>query len=312
MNRTDTLLASPRSAPVVASDAVPLTFTIIDERVTVDWSAAYPAVRQAVLAWFGWFATAPVAADYTVTIAVETGDVVQRAEVSSSPPSEIRVADGRFAWRWPDGTAATYDPRQRVVTYREALFCGLRFRQLLLMVTALRVLERGGLILHAGALVDAGGALLLVGTSGAGKSTLVRDAQPSDALADDLAVLRHEDGQWWAYRSPWWQGGTGCRWPNDSPLRLPVRAGFLLQRQPDQECCTPLTPPEAIQLLTRCLWSPPLPPDHAAAFHASAVGLMAALGLAASWHRLSYVRANGTPWRLLRAAATVNTGAQAA
>lgn len=98
---------------------------------------------------------APGANDYTVTIATEAARPVARE--AAAPPSvpEGRVTDGRFHWSWSDGTEATYDPQQCAVTYREARFCGLRFRQLLLTVTALRLLARGGLVLHAGALNEA-------------------------------------------------------------------------------------------------------------------------------------------------------------
>lgn len=76
--------------------------------------------------------------------------------------------------------------------------------------------RRGGLVLHACGVVDAGRALVFLGASGAGKSTLARlwrrHAPGATVLSDDRVVLRraggrlHATGQtrsWRAFGTPW-------------------------------------------------------------------------------------------------------------
>ena len=71
----------------------------------------------------------------------------------------------------------------------------------------IRLLDYGGLMLHASATVIDGEAYLFAGQSGIGKSTHARllmerfpDAQ---LINDDKPALRCIDGRWYAYGTPW-------------------------------------------------------------------------------------------------------------
>ena len=72
----------------------------------------------------------------------------------------------------------------------------LGIHTLLLPVLALLFAQRGLCLVHAGALLDEGGAVLVLGPSGQGKSTLIAAALGSgrDVLGDDLMVARLETG----------------------------------------------------------------------------------------------------------------------
>lgn len=67
---------------------------------------------------------------------------------------------------------------------------------LLLPVLALLFAQRGLCLVHAGALLDQGGAVLVLGPSGQGKSTLIAAALGSGqvVLGDDLMVARLDSG----------------------------------------------------------------------------------------------------------------------
>lgn len=79
---------------------------------------------------------------------------------------------------------------------------------------------RQGVIVHATAVVVDGGALLFIGDSGAGKSTMARlwsAERDVTVLADDLIILRYEEGRFIAYGTPW-RGGPGLSSPTSAPL----------------------------------------------------------------------------------------------
>ena len=68
----------------------------------------------------------------------------------------------------------------------------------------LRVIERGGCLFHAAAVVVDGKAYLFPGPSGAGKTTLSSLAR--DPLSDEIcAVMPYQDG-WMVYATPWRNG----------------------------------------------------------------------------------------------------------
>ncbi len=95
----------------------------------------------------------------------------------------------------------------------------------LLMV--LQLAQGRGVLLHAGALVDEGRAILFVGESGAGKSTMTRLWARSGVqfLSDDRAIVRKWGSTFWAYGTPW-HGDAGVA----SPGKAPLRALFFLQK----------------------------------------------------------------------------------
>jgi hypothetical protein len=72
---------------------------------------------------------------------------------------------------------------------------------------AVDVLERGGCLLHAAAVVVDGAAHLVPGHSGAGKSTLAGLA--GDVLSDELCAVFPDGERVWAHGTPWWGGRPG-------------------------------------------------------------------------------------------------------
>ncbi len=79
---------------------------------------------------------------------------------------------------------------------------------------------RQGIVVHAAGVVVGGQALLFIGNSGVGKSTMARlwsAEQDVTVLADDLIILRYEQGRFVAYGTPW-RGGPGLASPTSAPL----------------------------------------------------------------------------------------------
>jgi hypothetical protein len=86
-----------------------------------------------------------------------------------------------------------------------------------------------GVEVHALGLSDRDGSgYLFLGHSGAGKSTTARlwmDLPGVTLLSDDRIILRHHDGKFWMYGTPW-HGDAGIA----SPERTPLHAIFLLEQ----------------------------------------------------------------------------------
>ncbi len=82
-----------------------------------------------------------------------------------------------------------------------------------------------GALLHACGVLDGERLILLVGPPEVGKSTSARlwHAAGATILSDDRLVLRHRQGQLWAYGTPW-HSAT----PLVAPQAAPVAAIFLL------------------------------------------------------------------------------------
>jgi len=79
---------------------------------------------------------------------------------------------------------------------------------------------RQGIAVHAAGVVVDGRALLFMGNSGVGKSTMARlwsAERDVTVLADDLIILRYEEGRFIAYGTPW-RGGPGLASPTSAPL----------------------------------------------------------------------------------------------
>lgn len=75
---------------------------------------------------------------------------------------------------------------------------------LLRAALTLDVLERGGCLFHAAAVLVDGAAHLVPGRSGAGKSTFA--ALASAPLADELCAVLPEGGRLVLHGTPWWRG----------------------------------------------------------------------------------------------------------
>jgi hypothetical protein len=97
----------------------------------------------------------------------------------------------RIEWR-PSLEAALWTPSSG----GEGFACILE--NLLRVMAAHRLVERGGALLHSAGIVDNGAAWLFLGRSGAGKSTLSRLSLAEDrrVLSDDLNALLPISGEW--------------------------------------------------------------------------------------------------------------------
>jgi len=118
----------------------------------------------------------------------------------------------------------------------------------LLLVNALA--QQRGVLLHASLVDDGGRGWLFTGQSGAGKSTMAalwERVGTTGIYSDDRVVVRRENGQFWAYGTPW--HGTGHY---AAPNRVPLSGIFVL-RHADQNACAPLSSISAVsQLFARC------------------------------------------------------------
>lgn len=162
-------------------------------------------------------------------------------------PSAVRLAGlrlaGRLDWRpalsgalWtPDGGSAT--------------FAGI-FENFFRVLTAYRLLEEGGALVHGAAVTTGGLAVLALGRSGAGKTTFAGLAQARGAvvLSDDLNALRRTAAGTVVEKLPFTgdlgdTGAPGGSWPLAALLRL--------EKSPDDEL-VPLSRAEAVGLLLAC------------------------------------------------------------
>lgn len=86
----------------------------------------------------------------------------------------------------------------------------------------------GDLILHACGIEDEGAGYAFVGPSGAGKSTLASElaSRPSvTVLGEDQVIVRHQEGQFVIYGTPWHTNPARC-----SPRGAPLKKLFFLDR----------------------------------------------------------------------------------
>lgn len=114
----------------------------------------------------------------------------------------------------------------------------------LLVVNALA--QERGVLLHGCLINDSGTGRLFVGQSGAGKSTMAalwEQAGVTGIYSDDRVIVREQDGQFWAYGTPW--HGTG-RYA--SPSHVPLSSIFVL-RQAAQNDARDLLPVYAVSQL---------------------------------------------------------------
>lgn len=118
----------------------------------------------------------------------------------------------------------------------------------LLMVNLLSL--RRGVEVHAcGLMTPAGDGYLFAGFSGAGKTTMARlwEKVPGAViLSDDRIILRHLEGKFWIYGTPW-HGEAELA----APLRVPLSEIFFLRRGPRNEL-VPKSQGEAAARLFPC------------------------------------------------------------
>jgi hypothetical protein len=117
-----------------------------------------------------------------------------------------------------------------------------------------------GVELHACGVMDSEGrGYLFAGQSGAGKTTMARLWQnPEDGksrgvvtfLSDDRIIVRHQDGKFWMYGTPWHGEGQFA-----SPARAPLQGVYLL-RHGSSSRLVPLRRSEAAARLMTCSFPP--------------------------------------------------------
>jgi hypothetical protein len=162
-------------------------------------------------------------------------------------PDSLRLAGlrlvGRFDWR-PCLCGALWTPDAGGQP-----FAGI-FENFLRVLTAYRLQEKGGAILHCAGISTLGGARLFLGRSGAGKSTLSRLAQERGAtiLSDDLNALMPGDAGLMVEKLPF----TGDYGDSRTPAPPAPLAGlYRLEKAADDEL-RPLSRAEAVACLLAC------------------------------------------------------------
>lgn len=117
--------------------------------------------------------------------------------------------------------------------------------------------SRGGVLVHAAAMVAEEQALLFPGVSGAGKSTLTRSLSKdgwAELLSDDRVLVREARGGYLAYGTPW-PGEAGVARNRVAPVRA-----ILFPARASETRFTALEPRQALERLlpvTSLLWHEP-------------------------------------------------------
>lgn len=162
-------------------------------------------------------------------------------------PAAVRMAGlrlaGRLDWR-PGLCGALWTPDAG-----SAAFAGI-FENFFRVLTAYRLLEQGGVLVHGAAVVSGGRSLLALGRSGAGKTTFSRLAleRGAEVLSDDLNALRRAAAGTVVEKLPF----TGDLGDSASPAGpVPLAALLRLEKSPE-DGLVPLGRAEAIGLLLAC------------------------------------------------------------
>jgi hypothetical protein len=142
--------------------------------------------------------------------------------------------------------------------------------------------RHGGVELHACGLVDPNGnGYLFAGNSGAGKTTTARLWQhdAAEILSDDRIVVRHEEGAWRMYGTPWHGEADIC-----SPSHARLHRIFLLE-QAAYNAIDPISPAGAVARMLSCTF----PPFHDAGGLNAIAGTLADISADVPVTRLSFV-----------------------
>jgi hypothetical protein len=131
---------------------------------------------------------------------------------------------------------------------RKIRFDGVRdeyaLDSLLRVLLSWKLTARNGFLLHAATVIRNGKAYVFTGRSGAGKSTLASLSPKGSVLTDEISLLRHENGEWRAYGTPFW-GEFRAAGSNTS---APVQGIYRLV-QAAEDRVTALRPVEMIRAL---------------------------------------------------------------
>jgi hypothetical protein len=197
-------------------------------------------------------------------------------------PDSVRLAglrlSGRLDWRSNPGaglTGALWTPDAG-----SDFFAGI-FENFFRVLTAYRLLEEGGLLVHGAAVAARGRALLALGRSGAGKTTFSRLAlaQGAEVLSDDLNALRRTAAGTVVEKLPF----TGDLGEGGAPAGpFPLAALLRLEKSPDDEAI-PLGRAQSIALLLACSPFVNVDPHRREALLANLTALLPAAGDPPTW-----------------------------
>lgn len=196
-------------------------------------------------------------------------------------PDAVRLAglrlSGRLDWR-PGLTGALWTPDGG-----SDRFAGI-FENFFRVLTAYRLLEEGGLLVHGAAVASRGRAVLALGRSGAGKTTFSRLAlaQGGEVLSDDLNALRRTAGGTVVEKLPFTGDLGGDLEGGAAAGTFPLAALLRLEKSPQDEVI-PLGRAESIGLLLACSPFVNVDPHRREALLANLTTLLPAAGDPPAW-----------------------------
>lgn len=201
-------------------------------------------------------------------------------------PASVRLAglrlSGRLDWRSRFGaglTGALWTPDAG-----SAFFAGI-FENFFRVLTAYRLLEEGGLLVHGAAVAAQGKAMLALGRSGAGKTTFSRLAlaRGAEVLSDDLNALRRTTAGTVVEKLPFTGDLGGDLGEDGTPAGpFPLAALLRLEKSPHDEVI-PLGRAQSIGLLLACSPYVNVDPHRREALLANLTALLPAAGDPPTW-----------------------------
>jgi hypothetical protein len=193
-------------------------------------------------------------------------------------PAAVRLAGlrlaGRLDWR-PGLSGALWTPDPGSES-----FAGI-FENFFRVLTAYRLLEQGGVLVHGAAVAAGGRAVLALGRSGAGKTTFSRLAleRGAEVLSDDLNALRRTASGTVVEKLPF----TGDLGDSSAPAGpFPLAALLRLEKSPEDRLL-PLGRAEATGLLLACSPFVNIDPHRREALLANLGTLLPAAGDPPAW-----------------------------
>jgi hypothetical protein len=174
----------------------------------------------------------------TITVDVAT---TERYRPGRMPRPSAIWSDGRFALA-SHPARADGDLARRRVRFRVAPGPALN-PDLFRLLCGFLLLQDGGILLHASAVVDRGRAWVFSGPSGSGKTTIAGLAGARRVLNDETIALRSGSRGWSACATPFYGSGgpTMARANEQAPLRA-----LCFLRKADRFAHRRLSPAEAV------------------------------------------------------------------
>jgi hypothetical protein len=167
---------------------------------------------------------------------------------AAAQPIHIALNDFSLAESQPAEFACEFEGAVVRAHSQKISFDGVRneyaLDSLLRILLSWKLTARHGFLLHAATVIRNGKAYVFAGRSGAGKSTVASLSPEGSVLTDEISLLRHENGAWRAYGTPFW-GEFRAAGSNTSAQ---VRGIFRLVQAPDNRVI-PLRPVEMLRAL---------------------------------------------------------------